>query len=137
MSNSSRCPGCGVPIEPTAKQCPYCGQFFQPQASSEERWLPAWTQGIADMASGGYSNGSYDVVDYPALPLSQALNILKTLPIPPRVPDPGNYCPPALGFGERNISRTEDGGYFLWPEDRFCTFEEARRILMQIYGRVE
>jgi len=133
MSNSLPCPGCGMPIELTVKQCPYCSQIFQPQTPSEERWLPAWTQGIADMASGGYFTGSYDAIDYPALPLSQALHALKNLPIPPRASDPGDYCPLALGFGERNISRNDDGSYFLWPEDRSCAFDEARRILLQIY----
>jgi len=68
------------------------------------------------------------------MPLSQALQMLKRLPIPPQVRDPGNYCPPALGFGERNISRMEDGAYFLWPEDRACSLNEAEMIVRQIYG---
>lgn len=93
--------------------------------------MPAWTQGIA---SGGYSDGSFDVLEYPAMPLSQALQIVEKLPIPPRVQDPGNYCFPALGFGERQISRMEDGRYFLWPEDRVCSLEEARQVVLQIYG---
>jgi hypothetical protein len=88
------------------------------------------------MAAGGYSDGSFDVIEYPALPLSQALSILENLPVPPKVDDPGEYCPPALGFGERNVSRVDDGRYFLWPEDRFCTVEEARKILLEIYGQV-
>jgi len=103
------------------------------EASTQpEKWVPAWTQGIA---SGGYSDGSYDTVDYPAMPLSQALQMVETLPRPPYVDDPGSYCPPALGFGERNISRMEDGRYFLWPEDRPCTLEEAREWVLQIYGQ--
>ena len=68
------------------------------------------------------------------MPLSQALEILKNLPVPPQVEDPGNYCPPALGFGERHVSRMEDGVYFLWPENRLCSLEEARRVVLQIYG---
>ena len=124
----SKCPGCGALVDPTVERCTYCGQVI---ATAQERWLPAWTQGIS---SGGYSNGSYDVVEYPAMPLSQALQILRTLPIPPQVNDPGDYCPPALGFDERQISRLEDGRYFLWPEDRPCSLEQATQIVLQIYG---
>jgi hypothetical protein len=71
------------------------------------------------------------------MPLSQALQILKRLPIPPRVPDPASYCPPAVGFDERNISRMEDGRYFLWPEDRSCSLEEAVQVVLQIYGHTD
>lgn len=132
MSTSLNCPGCGALIDPSAERCAYCGQWNQtPITMTQDRWLPAWTQGIA---SAGYSNGSYDIVDYPAMPLSQALEILKNLPVPPQVEDPGNYCPPALGFGERHVSRMEDGVYFLWPENRLCSLEEARRVVLQIYG---
>jgi hypothetical protein len=132
MSNASRCPGCGAPVAPARERCTYCGQWMRvPDAKDQEQWLPAWTQGIA---SGGYSNGCYDVLEYPAMPLSQALQIVEKLPIPPRVQDPGSYCPPALGFGERQISRMEDGRYFLWPEDRACSLEEAGQVVLQIYG---
>ncbi len=133
MSNVPRCPGCGAPVDPARERCPYCGQQLRAAGTGgQEPWLPAWTQGIA---SGGYSDGSYETVDYPAMPLSQALQFVENLPIPPRVPDPDNYCPPALGFGERQISRMEDGRYFLWPEDRDCSLEEARQVVLQIYGR--
>jgi hypothetical protein len=133
MNLARRCSGCGASIDPAARRCSYCGQWNPaPNGGDPGRWIAAWTQGIA---SEGYSNGSYDVHAYPAMPLSQALQILETLPIPPRVPDPGSYCPPALGFGERNISRMDDGGYFLWPEDRACSLEEAKQVLLQIYGR--
>ena len=98
----------------------------------QERWLQAYTQG---MSPEGYSDGNYDVVDYPAMPLSQALEMLKRLPVPPRVDDPGSYCPPAVGFGERQVSRMADGRYFLWPEDRTCSLEEARQVVLQIYGQ--
>ena len=129
---SSKCSGCGTTIDIAVDRCPYCGEPNEAMATAaQERWLPAWTQGVAD---GGFSNGSFDVVDYPAMPLSQALQILKTLPVPPHVKDPGEYCPPALGFDERNISRMEDGGYFLWPEDRPCSLEEAIQVVLQIYG---
>ena len=132
MNSPSICPGCGASLDPLAERCGYCGQWNPGRAAkAEERWLPAWTQGIAE---GGYSNGNYDLVEYPAMPLSQALEMLNRLPVPPRVADPGNYCPPAIGFDERNISRLENGGYFLWPEDRACTLEEARQVVLQIYG---
>ena len=133
MSDLSKCPGCGAAINPYKDRCPYCGQWY-PTASHSERdpWLPAWTQGLDGR---GLSNGDYDIVEYPAMPLSQALDMLKKLPIPPRVPDPGDYCPPALGFGERMVSRMEDGSYFLWPENKECTREEGRQIILQIYGR--
>ena len=130
--SSTKCEGCGNAIDISVERCPYCGALNQQlAAAAEERWLPAWTQGIA---SGGFSNGSYDIVDYPAMPFSQALTILKTLPIPPKVPDPGEYCPPAIGFDERHVSRYDNGQYFLWPENRFCTLEEAIQVVKQIYG---
>ena len=132
MHGSYRCPGCGAFIDPGTQRCAYCGQWVQAAGGAEsERWLPAWTQGMAD---GGFSNGSYDVQKHPAMPLSQALQIVERLPVPPRVSDPGEYCPPAIGFDERQISRMEDGGYFLWPEDRPCSLEEARQVVLQIYG---
>ena len=133
MSDVLKCAGCGAAINPYQERCSYCGQWVQAALrEGRDPWLPAWTQGID---SSGFSNGSYDVVDYPAMPLSQALHLVNRLPIPPRVPDPGNHCPPAIGFGERQISRMEDGSYFLWPEDRACSREEARQIVLQIYGR--
>jgi hypothetical protein len=133
MSDVLRCAGCGAAINPYQERCAYCGQWNQAVLrEQQDPWLPAWTQGID---SNGLSNGNYEVVQYPAMPLSQAIELLNKLPIPPRVPDPGSYCPPALGFGERQISRMDDGRYFLWPEDRACSGKEARRILLQIYGR--
>jgi hypothetical protein len=133
MTGAPRCPGCGASLSPTTQRCPYCGQWLQaPGVANQDPWLPAWTQGIA---RDGYSDGSFDAVEYPAMPLSQALQILERLPVPPRVQDPGEYCPPSLGFGERSISRTEDGRYFLWPEDRPCSLEQARQIVRQIYGQ--
>jgi len=135
MSKTLRCSGCGASIKPASRQCSYCGSWIQrPSAAPQaEKRLPAWTQGIA---SGGYSDGSYDTVDYPAMPLSQALQLVERLPIPPRVDDPGSYCPPALGFGERNVSRMEDGRYFLWPEDRPCTLEDAIQWVQLVFGAV-
>jgi hypothetical protein len=132
MSDVWRCPGCGAAINPHEERCSYCGQWY-PTASRPggDPWLPAWTQGLD---SHGLSNGDYDVVKYPAMPLSQALSMLNKMPIPPRVPASGDYCPPALGFDEWMVSRMEDGRYFLWPEDRACTREEARQIILQIYG---
>jgi hypothetical protein len=128
----TECPGCRAPIELAAERCPYCGHLNPIAAiAAQERWLPAWTQGIAE---GGFANGSFDIVDYPAMPLSQALQIVKTLPIPPKVKDVGNYAWPALGFDERSVARADDGRYFLWPEDRYCSQEEAIGIVMQIYG---
>lgn len=134
---ASNCPTCGAPLPPTSEWCEFYGQYIQrpaaPVQKTEERVLPAWTQGISPE---GFSNGSFDVKDIPAMSLSQALGLLERLPIPPRVNDPGNYCPPALGFGERNISRMEDGKYLLWPEDRSCSLEEAQKVVKQIYGVV-
>ena len=133
MSDMYRCAGCGASINPYQERCAYCGRWTSNvPAQDRDPWLPAWTQGLD---SNGLSNGCYDIVDYPAMPLSQALYLLSKLPIPPRVPDPGDYCPPALGFGERMVSRMEDGSYFLWPENRECSREEARQIVLQIYGR--
>ena len=134
MSDVWKCPGCGAAINPHEERCSYCGQWY-PTASRTERdpWQPAWTQGLD---SHGLSNGDYDVVEYPAMPLSQALSMLNRMPIPPRVPAPGDYCPPALGFGEWMVSRMEDGSYFLWPENRACTREEARQLILQIYGHI-
>ena len=68
------------------------------------------------------------------MPLSQALALLESMPVPPQVANPANYCPPALGFGERNISRLENGGYFLWPEDEDCSLEMARQVVELIYS---
>ena len=132
MSETLRCPGCGAAINPYEERCSYCGLWHQAASHpQQDPWLPAWTQGLDGK---GLSNGCYDVVEYPAMPMSQALDMVGRLPIPPRVPDPGDYCPPALGFGERMVSRMEDGSYFLWPENRECTREEARQIILQIYG---
>jgi hypothetical protein len=133
MSDLLQCPGCGAAINPHEERCSYCGLWNQAASRSEQDpWLPAWTQGLD---SNGLSNGSYDIIEYPAMPMSLALSMLDKLPIPPRVPDPGEYCPPAIGFGERLVSRLEDGSYFLWPENRECTREEARQIILRIYGR--
>ena len=129
------CPTCNKDYETGKRFCRHCGDALvdrpETQQQSEVR-LAAFVQGLS---GDGHSDGSFDAVEYPAMPLSQALQILERLPIPPQVQDPGEYCPPALGFGERNISRTEDGRYFLWPEDRSCSFEEARQIVLQIYGQ--
>ena len=132
MSDALICPGCGAALALHAESCKYCGHA-NPQRvkQAQERWLEAWTQGLAP---GGYSNGNFELTEYPAMPLSQALEMLERLPIPPDVPDPGNYCYPTLGFDERCISRQLDGQYFLWPEDRFCTAEEARQVVLGIYG---
>lgn len=92
--------------------------------------LSGWTQGIT---SDRQSDGSFDAVDL-ILTYMEALDILYNLPIPPTTEDPGNYCPPTLGFGEKNISRNEDGSYFLWPEDKTCTLDEAKAILKKIYS---
>ena len=123
-----------VLVHPVAKDVVYlrttAGNLYRWDAA-QERWLPGWTQGIAES---GVANGSFDLVEYPNMPLSQALEMLNRLPIPPKVPDPGNYCLPSLGFDERSVSRNEAGGYFLWPENRNCSLEEARRIVLQIYG---
>jgi hypothetical protein len=130
------CPGCGAPTPPGTQQCAYCGQYLRGAnelpSSPQDKAVPqqAWTQGISPE---GFSNGSYDNVNYTAMPFRQAVSILDNLPIPLQVADPGDYCPPSLGFGERTISRTEDGRYFLFPEDRHCTVEEAHKILLQIY----
>ena len=64
----------------------------------------------------------------------EALDILYNLPIPPATEDPGNYCPPVLGFGEQHVYRTEDGSYFLWPENKKCTLDEAKAFLKKIYS---
>ena len=132
MMATTVCSGCGAVLDPTLERCAYCGQV-NPSATeaAQERWLSAWTQGISQE---GYSNGNYDLIEYPAMPLSQAMQILRRLPVPPRVKDPGNYCPPAIGFDERNISRREDGSYYLWPEDRACSLQEAEMVVRQIYG---
>ncbi len=145
---TSNCPACSAPLHPQAESCEYCGQYIQRQAqpgqppaetSSDDDWepveedglrLPAWTQGISDE---GWANGSYDLKEYPTLHLAEANWILENMPIPPQGIDPSIYCQPALGFGERNISRNPDGSYFLWPEDRFCTLEEAKQVIQGFY----
>lgn len=127
---ASNCPSCGASVPVGRTTCSFCGQHFRPGRGEEAR-LPAWTQGIS---AEGYSDGNFDAVEYPAMPLSQALALLESMPVPPQVANPANYCPPALGFGERNISRLENGGYFLWPEDEDCSLEMARQVVELIYS---
>lgn len=130
MSKKPGCPACGAPLDPTRDRCPYCGHLTG-WSEAQQRALEAYTQGIARE---GYSNGDYEETVYPALPLSQALQILQRMPVPPQLPPEADYCPPALGFDNRQISRMPNGDYFLWPENRTCDYEEARHVLLQIYG---
>lgn len=138
MAQIIQCPACNAPYEPDQKKCPYCGHYIHapetapsfPQPTDEAK-LPAWMQGIS---AEGQPNGSYDIKEYPPLTLAQSFELLNMLPIPPAGVDPGEYCPPGLGFGERNISRNADGSYFLWPQDKFCDLAEAQNVLRSIYA---
>ena len=102
MPKTSKCPGCGAPLSLNADQCSFCGQYIertvqfntdqQGSAASDAPHVQpgnviisvppqeAWTQGIS---ADGRSNGSYDAVEYPALPLKDALRILESMPVPP------------------------------------------------------
>lgn len=135
MNKLSNCPACGASVPPQSNQCPYCGQYVvstQPAAAPQDSGprLTGWLQGIGP---DGRSNGSYDVTERP-FTYMEALDIVYNLPVPPRGRPPGDYCPPAIGFGDRNISRMENGDYFLWPEDRTCGQDEAKRILKEIFS---
>lgn len=136
MNKISNCPGCSAPIPPGSNQCPYCGQYIvssgtaAPPPQDIGPKLTGWLQGIG---SDGRSNGSYDTTER-TFTYMEALDIVYNLPVPPRGKPIGEYCPPAIGFGDRNISRMDNGDYFLWPEDRNCDQAEAKRILKEIFS---
>jgi len=92
--------------------------------------LTAFTQGISE---NGRSNGSFELIEYPDLPLYKALEILKNMPMPPRNWDTGKYCPPTLGFGKFMVACVARGKYIAAPDNELLSFEEASQIIEDIY----
>ena len=138
MNKISNCPACSAPIPPRSEQCPYCGHYIvsstpTPAAPAPQDTAPrlrGWLQGIGP---DGRSNGSYDTTER-HFTYMEALDLVYNLPVPPRGKDPGEYCPPAIGFGDRNISRMDNGDYFLWPDDCNCDQNEAKKFLKDIFS---
>lgn len=74
--------------------------------------LGCYTQGLAD---DGCADGSFETIWLKPLSCSDALNIVRALPVPPPCPEPCSVCPPTFGVGERfNVCRTEGGKWFWW-----------------------
>ena len=142
------CPTCNIDYEEGKKFCKHCGtRLIQKPAAPQapEVRLPAWTCGIS---ADGRSDGSFDSRDYPALSLSEALEILEKMPVSAAT-DPGEFCEPGLGFRGSlggNICRTEDGDYYIVHTeeepvrqaelrmDWGCSLEQVKRYVRQVYA---
>jgi hypothetical protein len=135
------CPSCDAPAEPEDLYCGHCGAELVPEVSpvdepDAELRLPAVLQGVAPDWS---CTGSFDAAEYEGLTYEDALGVLNALPRPPDDTDPGQYCWPNLVFEDgTSVCRApegDDGDYFLYPEDRYCTLPEAEAAIRELYLR--
>jgi len=131
------CPTCNIAYPAGKKFCRHCGTALvarggaAPEAVQPPR-LSAWTCGIS---ADGRADGSFESRDYPALSLTEALQIVETMPAPPAWFEVGEHCQPVLGFEDIPfIQRLDNGSYSLLLDDRDGSLEDARQCVVQFYA---